>query len=258
MKRLILILAITIISVFVAASAVASEIPSITAYQAASPIVIDGSLDEWNLSSPAVIEDISQVIRDSSLWNGPNDLSCKTYVMWDETNLYLAMDVTEDSPYGAIDMLPLELEDNFKIYISTNPDDDPARGAYSTNDFLLYLIPDEGYWDTAFDRSMVSDHQRFVSKGMEGGESVLTGYEVGTAATEKGFIFEVVIPWANFSNSRIPVFTPKAGDSIKFNFAITDISYPCPGTEYIPQMAWTGDYRINTDPSTWGTLIFSE
>ena len=43
----------------------------------------------------------------------------------DETNLYLAVDVTEDTPFGAIEMLPLDGEDNFKIYISTDPAADP-------------------------------------------------------------------------------------------------------------------------------------
>ena len=84
--------------------------------------------------------------------------------------------------------------------------------------------------------------ERFTTKGMDGGEDVLTGYEKATVLTTAGFIYEAVIPWSNFSNSRIPVYTPAAGDTINFNFAVTDISYPCPGTEYIPQMAWAGTH----------------
>ena len=172
--------------------------------------------------------------------------------------------MNEDSPFGAIEMLPLDGEDNFKIYISTDPSADPERTAYGTNDFLLYLIVDNNYWDTAFDRSMVRKDEevdllkRFSSKGMEGGEDVLTGYERAAVLTTTGFVFEAVIPWANFSNAKIPVYAPKAGDAVKFNFAVTDISYPCPGTEYIPQMAWTGDLNINKNPSLWGNLVFAE
>ncbi len=61
-----------------------------------------------------------------SFWQGENDLSATVYVMWDEENLYLAADVTEDTPYGAIEMLPLDGEDNFKVYISTDPTADPC------------------------------------------------------------------------------------------------------------------------------------
>ena len=119
---------------------------------------------------------------------------------------------------------------------------------------------DNQYWDTAFDRSMVDREvrQRFNTRGIDGGENVLEGYECAVQRTTTGFIYEAIIPWANFSNSNIPVYVPQAGDEIKFNLAITDIAYPCPGTEYVPQMAWTGDLRININPSLWGTLIFAE
>lgn len=249
---------VLVLCMILQASAFAEENSAATAFKAGAPITVDGNLDEWNLTAPIVIEKEAQVIRDVSFWQGPTDLSCKVYVMWDETNLYLAVDVTEDSPFGAIEMLPLDGEDNFKVFISTDPTADPGRTAYGTNDFLLYLIPDNQYWDTAFDRTMVEKDmlQRFTTKGMDGGEDVLTGYERAASLTATGFIYEAVIPWVNFSNTKIPVYAPSAGDQIKFNFAITDISYPCPGTEYIPQMAWTGDLNINTNPSLWGTLVF--
>lgn len=258
MKKLVTILTL-VLALLMAGSALAEQ-PTATAYKAAAPIVVDGSLDEWKLDSPIVIKDETQVIRDVGYWKGENDLSCTTYVMWDETNLYIAVNVNEDTPFGAIEMLPLDGEDNFKIFISTDPSADPARTAYITNDFLLYLIVDNNYWDTAFDRSMVAKDylQRFTTKGMDGGEDVLTGYEKAAVTTATGFIFEAVIPWANFSNARIPVYTPAVGDTVNFNFAITDIDYPCPGTEYIPQMAWSGDARIEGNPSLWGRLTFAE
>lgn len=167
--------------------------------------------------------------------------------------------MTEDTPYGAIEMLPLDGEDNLKVFISTDPTDDPNRTEYHTNDFLLFLICDNNYFDTAFDRTMVAKEyrQRFISKGIDGGEDVLTeGYERATQATSTGFIFEVKIAWANFANNKIAVYQPQSGDVVKFNVAVTDISYPCPGTEYIPQMAWTGTLEINTNPSLWGNLVF--
>ena len=123
-----------------------------------------------------VIEDESQLIRDASFWQGPTDLSCKVYVMWDEGNLYLAADVTEDTPFGAIEMLELDGQDNLKLYISTDPTADPERTTYDTNDFLVYFLMDNAYWDTAIDRSMVGMEVRgrFMSKGMDGGQNVLT------------------------------------------------------------------------------------
>ncbi len=219
-------------------------------------ITIDGDLSEWKLDSGAVVKDASQVIRDLTFWQGENDCSMTVYTAYDAENLYLAFDVTEDTVYGAIEMLPIDGEDNLKLYISTDPKADPERTAYGTNDFLVYLIMDEGYWDTAIDRSMVAKdlRQRFVSLGMDGGEAVIEGYVCGTQRTTTGFIFECAIPWATFSNNKIPVYTPASGDTLSVNFAITDISYPCPGTEYIPQMAWCGNSEINTKPCLWGSM----
>ncbi len=236
-----------------------AERPSITAHKA-SGVTIDGKLDEWNLESPAVVDQAEQVIRDLSFWQGANDCSAKFYLAWDETNLYMAADVTEDSPLGAIEMLPIDGEDNLKLYISTDPTADPERTAYGTNDFLVFLIMDEGYWDTAIDRSMVDKElrQRFVSKGMDGGESAIDGYECAVDMTTTGFTFECVIPWAAFSNNKIAVYEPKTGDVLSVNFAITDISYPCPGTEYIPQMAWSGTSAIQTNPSEWGCVTLAD
>ena len=119
---------------------------------------------------------------------------------------------------------------------------------------------DEGYWDTAIDRSMVPKdaRQRFVSVGMDGGESVLDGYTCEVQMTATGFTWEAVVPWANFSNNKIPVYTPASGDVLSVNFAITDISYPCPGTDYIPQLAWTGNGNIWTNPSLWGSVTLAD
>ena len=257
-----------------------AEQAAATAHKAAD-FVIDGNLGEWNLNDPLVLdggavvtldaayaawnngdaEYNSQLVRDEHFWNGPDDLSAKVYVAWDEEWLYIGADVTEDSIFGAIEMLPMDGMDNFQLYLSTNPADDPARTAYAANDFKVFLIIDGEYWDTAIDRSMVpkDNRKRFITQGMDGGENVLAaGYEVAAAQTTTGFIYEARIAWANFANNEIAQYTPVVGDTINFNFLITDISYPCPGTEYIPQMAWTGTVAIDTNPSQWGRLTFAE
>ena len=221
---------------------------------------LDGKLDEWNTDSPIVLEDPMQVVRDVVYWNGPDDLSAIFYVGWDEEYFYLAADVTEDSVFGAIEMLPLDGEDNFEVFLSTNPDDDPERTEYATNDFMFYLIMDGEYWDTAVDRSMVpkDNRLRYISKGMDGGENVFEGFECAAEQTAMGFTFECRIPWECFSNNKIEVYTPEEGDTVSFDVLVTDISYPCPGTEFIPQIAWTGTLNIKTDPSEWGRITFVE
>ncbi len=176
-----------------------SERPASVAHRLPQGIVLDGKLDEWNLDDPIVIKDPSQIVRDINMWQGPEDLSATVYVGWDEEYLYLAVDLWEDTPFGALEMLPLDGEDNIELYLSTNPADDPDRLAYATNDFKVFLVMDHQYWDTAIDRSMVASElrQRFVSQGMQGGENVLEGYECASEYTTTGYIWEAKMAFAS-------------------------------------------------------------
>ena len=264
----IVIAVLAILALTIPAVAEENARPGITAHKA-NGIVIDGNLGEWNLDSPAVVEDASQLIKDAHMWKGADDLSAKFYLAWDEENLYFAADVTENTPLGAIEMLPIDGEDNIILYISTDPEADPNRETYGTRDFMIYFVTDErGMVGTAIDRNMLPDkdtRQRFISIGMDGGENVLPGYECAVEMTVTGFTWEAVIPWAALSEqntfakkNKVPLYTPTVGDVLSVDFSITDIDYPCPGTEYIPEMAWTGNIKIKNSPALWGTVTLAD
>jgi len=255
-RKIGMILGILGLSLLFYSALAAAERPTVIAWRAEEPLVIDGDLGEWNTSSPIVLKDEEQLIRHGHVWMGPDDLSAEVYVMWDEENLYIGANIVEDTPFGAIAMLPIDGNDNIALYFSTNPQADPDRIEYETTDWRVIMVLDNYYWDTGIDRSMVKDKQLFWSRGMDGGESVLAGYEAAAIETAVGYTFEAKIPWQNFTNSSIPLYTPREGDRISFNVVITDIDYPCPGTEYVPQIAWTGDYTLNQNPSVWGILVF--
>ena len=272
MKKFLRIIAMTLAALMMIVPAIAEETarPGITAHKAES-IVIDGKLDDWNLEgAAAVVNDAAQLIRDAHLWKGADDLSVTFYLAWNEENLYVAADVTEDTPLGAIEMLPIDGEDNLILFISTDPKADPDRTEYGTNDFMIYFLMDEGDWSTAVDRSMlektVMKSVRYKSLGIDGGENVLPGYECAITKTTSGFIWEAVIPWSTLSMENelqdkkcsLEKYTPAVGDVLSVDFAVTDIDYPCPGTEYIPQMAWSGSKKIEANPSLWGNVTLAE
>lgn len=258
MKKILAVPGIVLLCIGSLPLSVMAEQTSASAYRAEDAIVVDGSLDEWKLDSPIVINDASQIIRDESCWLGETDLSVNAYLMWDEENLYFAADTKEASSFGAVGILGHDMEDNFKLYISTDPDLDPQRTAYDTNDFLLYLMMDNQNWYTAFDRSMVERENlaRFTSQGMENNIQALEGYETAYSITESGFIFEAVIPWKNFSNDYIEQYIPAAGDRISFDLVVTDNDYPYPNTQASVQMSWCGGWEINKNPGLWGSVTF--
>lgn len=258
MKKIIAVLCLGMLCSSVCLPACAQEQPSALAYYAKTPITIDGNVSEWNLSSPLEVKEASCIIRDADTWLGEEDLSAIVYLMWDEEHLFLAADVQDASPFGAVGILPHDMEDNFKLYLSTNPDSDPQRSAYDTNDFLLYLMMDNQNWYTAFDRSMIDRSllARFTSRGMDENTDVLSGYEQAYTITDRGFLFEASIPWSNFSNDHIESYCPASGDTVNFDFCITDNDYPFPNTESSVQMSWCGTAEINQNPGLWGRLTF--
>ena len=67
----------------------------------------------------------------------------------------------------------------------------------------------------------------------------------------KGFESHTLRAWISWEalNLRLPA---------SFDVLVTDIDYPCPGTEYIPQIAWTGTLNILTNPSEWGRITLAE
>lgn len=231
---------------------------AILAYKAAD-ITIDGNLNEWNISSPAVINAEAQVVRDLGQWieAGASDCSLDVYVMWDEENLYIAAKILDDTPFMYREGFPPDMADSFVLFLSTDPAADAARATYAANDFRLTLIIDDYYYNTGIDRDMVADKRGFESMGADGDAQVLTGYEACIQEIEGGYTFECVIPWVNFSNDQISMLTPEAGMRLGIEFGMFDLDFPCPGVATV-RMQWSGTDSVDTDPSQWGVVTLCE
>lgn len=63
-----------------------------------TPRAIDGKLDDWQLSymTPAVLDTVEQIFLGQASWDGPKDCSGKFYVMWDEKNIYIGVEIKDD------------------------------------------------------------------------------------------------------------------------------------------------------------------
>ncbi|GAI19235.1 unnamed protein product, partial [marine sediment metagenome] len=173
-----------------------------TAWKATEVVVIDGNLGEWDLSSPVVLDSVGQVYRNPEKWDGTTDLSANVYVMWDESNLYVAAEVKDDTPFIYAEGMFIDMNDSMVIYISTNPGASPSRTSYESADFRVLLMISDFYMDTALDRDMVSDPKGIVTDGMYGGKNVLAGYGHALGAFPGGFTFETKIPWSCFSSGQ--------------------------------------------------------
>lgn len=255
-RTLAFVLALTLV-MSICANALAYTDNNVTAWKVTGDITIDGNLDEWDTTSAMKANTDKQVVRDVGQWTGVEDCSFEVYTMWDETNLYLAAKVLDDTPFMYREGFPPDMADSLVVFLSTDPNADANRTAYAANDFRLTQIIDNYDFCNGIDRDMVADNQGFETVGEDGDMQVLKDFSCAVAEIEGGYNFECKIPWSNFSNDKIAVLAPEKGMSIGFECAMFDLDFPCPGVATV-RMEACGSEDADSNPSLWGTMTFAE
>lgn len=267
MKWLSLIVALMLV-LGMSTSALAYSDKSLEAPKA-KDITIDGDLGEWDLTRCLKIDSEAQVIDQIEHWDGVDDCSMELYAMWDEENLYIAAQVKDDTPFVYREGFPLDELDAIIIFLSTNPEADPARAAYDATDWRIVQSTDEYDFFNYVDRSMVTDDKGYTTQGEYGDELVFDDYEAVTIRdkTLGGWVLESKIPLHNLSNDEIDQLVPQAGMTIGFDFSVLDVDLPCPGIHSLRMQSSANlegrdrtpaVYNVDENPSLWGTLTFIE
>lgn len=268
MKKAIALVLALCLALGLSASALAYADQNLQAPKAQN-VVIDGDLSEWDTSKCLRIDSQGQIIDQIEHWDGAADCSMEAYAMWDEENLYLAMKIWDDTPLVYREGFPLDELDAVIFFLSTDPQADPARTAYTATDWRIvqsaYGYKGEYEFFNYIDREMIADKQGWETQGEYGDELVFDDYEAAIAAIDGGIVWESKIPLHNFSNDQIAQLIPEAGKSIGFDFSILDVDLPCPGIHSLRMQSsanLTGKdrtpamYNVDENPSLWGTLTF--
>jgi tetratricopeptide (TPR) repeat protein len=206
----------------------------IFAYKADREPIIDGRLSEWR----GKVYAINNVVHKPENWSGWRDLSGAFYIAWDETSLYLAVEVIDDihvqTERGRTMYKGDEVEIQFDVELSadfnaTELDDDDFQIGLSPGDFGG--MPPEAYiW---------------LPEELKG-----TMIELATSQTGDGYIIEAAIPWWLFKIS------PRSETAFGFCLSISDND--APGTAQQECMVSTSPNRKWSNPTTWGNLILVE
>lgn len=228
-------------------AATATVIPSVTeaplttndieAGRLSSPPVIDGFLDEW-LTEPAFLS--AFLVHQIAGWDGSDDLNAAWRLAWDETNLYIGVEVTDDSHVQTQIGNQIFRGDSLDIQFDTDRLGDFGPGL-SPDDFQITFSPgDFG--------SLPSSAFRF--QGTPGGQILDApgGHHVNLQArqTPSGYNLEAAIPWSDLN------LTPTAGLLIGLSLNANDNDTP--GTALQEIMKSHISTRTLTNPSSWGTL----
>jgi hypothetical protein len=158
--------------------------------RAASPIVIDGVLDDaaWASASPAA--------ELHGLWDsqtGPRQAT-RARLLWDDNYLYLAYDVDDidiTAQYLNRDE-PVYQDDAVEIFINPRP-----------NQTSLYFGLEMNAREVIYDYALYADARIFVKQYDMQGLLLETNHR-GTMNvrddTDTGWTLEVAIPWSNFDS----------------------------------------------------------
>lgn len=145
---------------------------------------IDGSISNSEWTGGWFGADSYEYTRLDKLWNGPDDLSFRTNLMWDEENLYLAVDVTDDVYTQNFVGGEVYRQDSLQMGFNIKPVSENDYDYRSLNQLTFAKSNDDKYTVLR----VIED------SGMPRG-SILD--KVGFAVSRKGnhTVYEIKIPW---------------------------------------------------------------
>lgn len=160
--------------------------------RAATPIVIDGKLDEWK-DFPNICTTPMQLVGDDSSWTGPGDASFKFATSYDEQFVYIAIDSTDEN------VLPLDskdrrnFEDGIEVRLDARPEKARAASMGKRDDNSKFLMLSGSPGNSAEDMFFRQDSLKTLPKGTK----------FVCLKTPNGFSTEIAIP-VSYLNDEQP------------------------------------------------------
>jgi hypothetical protein len=173
--------------------------PDLTAVKTTKPVTIDGDLRDWDNVIPIVSDKHEQVTPpDPGFWDGPEDLSFSAQIMYDDSYLYFACKVTDDTHKN--DEIPGKIWAGDSIQLGLGNQDTP----YNYTEINLGL-------------STIAGTVGYETLGPDAGKA-LEGLKFATKGGNGELIYETAIPLASLKG--IPI---SSGSMIHCAFIVNDI-----------------------------------
>jgi hypothetical protein len=217
------------------------------AFRVAATPALDGTLAGFEQEEPLQLSLEDQYRRSEDAYPGPEDLSATAYAAWDETALYLAVEVSKpDLCLRPPDAAPLQLDnepddihsDGLQVYIAS------ARTTTNgSSDAVGYLVVPQAN-GRGVRVSVTSD-----TRGTATPSAVRGGWE----RTDAGYRVTLAIPWPPAEGLH-----PHAGARTRFDLIVNEL---LPGRmRRSAQLVWSGGSGWvwlrgdRQDPSRFGVL----
>ena len=214
-------------------------------FRVAAAPPLDGTLEGFDRSEPLELGLEDQYRRSEDAYPGPEDLSAMAYAAWDESGLYVAVEVTKPDlvlrPAGAA---PLKLDnepddihsDGLQLYVAAAG----GVGGPSSGAAGYLIVPNlDGHTVRA---SMTSDSRE--------GEN-LAAVRGSWRRTDRGYCVTVAVPWPAGAYAH-------AGGRVNFDLIVNEM---LPGRlRRVGQLVWSGGggwvwlRGDRQDPARFGVL----
>ena len=200
------------------------------AHKLQSAPVFDGRFTEWTGAAQLYIHNPKV--------NG-DDASGQAYISWDETFLYVGVDMRDNEVYNPEPRARLYRGDSIELFVSTEVRDD--NPGYGPRDMQLFLTPASGEGHPI--AGIVRDREAGIVEDVKGAEF----------QARKGsgtWSLECAIPWR-----ELPDFAPAPGKKIALELRVNDAD--------TSHQRWKLDptdvgFIFVEDPSTWSILELCE
>jgi len=155
----------------------------------AGTLRVDGRLGDWSTAGRLSLETKSQVVEGRPYWQGPESLSAKVYLSYDESNLYLAALVRQDHEVAGATRQDVQPQgDGLELVLSSGWDEDRSTG-WTRRDIPLILAPGKDarspvVWNVT--RRAPAAGARLVAK-----------------TTGQGYLLEASMPWTLFPGIQV-------------------------------------------------------
>ena len=191
---------------------------------------LDGILDEWGGADMAVVDAAEQVFSGGETWADSADCSATFYVMWDDTNIYLAVDAKDDKVVTEQEGGNIWMNDCAEVFFAT------TNAVAGHDEHYQYgITPDGSKWNWC---------------NIDGNGNTEPDYlQLATSETGDGYVMEAAIEYAQMASLD---FSPNA--VIGFHPVLDDADGD--GSARDLQITWTG-LEAHDQSTGFGHLILS-
>ncbi len=239
-----------------ALAAAAASPETYQAPRAATPIVVDGKLDEWsNIPWTKLFVDIQGDAKPKPRFQ------TRAKMAWDADYLYIAAELEEPhlwATYTKHDSVIFH-EHDFEVFL------DPDGDALNYFEFEMNVL--NTTWDLFLDKPYRKQGKADNGWEIPGLKSAVhaNGTINDPSDRDRGWTLEIAFPWKAFNRGPRPALAPKPGETWRMNFSrvewpivVRDGHYEKPAGSKEDNWVWSPQGEINMHiPEKWGFVTFA-